>query len=296
MSDRDRLRRFLFQGFPVRGEIVRLGASWQAMLERQDYPPAVRELLGEAMVAAVLLASTLKFDGMLTMQIQGEGDLHLLVAQCGSDLSIRGLAKWKGENPQGSLAELTGGGRLAITIERGREQERYQGIVLADTDTLASCLEGYFARSEQLPTRIWLAADASCAGGLLLQRMPETEQVSPNDPDGWNRSQMLADTISSDELLGIEATELLRRLFHAEDMQLEDGRAVTFLCSCNRGRVEAALRLLGREELAELLVTDGHIEVRCEFCNKAYGFDSVDVEQLLAEQVAMPPPPSSTLH
>jgi molecular chaperone Hsp33 len=295
MSGGDALRRFMFEDFPVRGEIVHLDRSWQAVLERQAYPPAVRELLGQAMAACVLLASTLKFDGMLTLQIQGEGDLHLLVAQCASDFSVRGLAKWKGQDPRGSLAKLTGGGRLAITIERRKHRERYQGVVLADTDTLADCIEAYFRQSEQLATRIWLAADGRGAGGMLLQQLPGAAALPEADADGWQRTGLLADTLSARDLLEIETRELLRRLFHEEDLRLADRRAVVFRCSCSRQRVEGALRLLGRAELDEILSADGRIEVRCEFCNKAYELDTVDVERLLAD-VGLMPPTSDQVH
>jgi molecular chaperone Hsp33 len=296
----DALRRFMFEDFPVRGQLVRLERSWQEMLARQAYPPAVRSLLGEAMAACVLLASTLKFDGLLTLQVQGEGELSLLVVQCGSDLTVRGLAKWHGDDPQGTLAELTDHGRLAITIERGKGRERYQGIVLADTDTLASCLEGYFAQSEQLPTRLWLAADGSGAAGMLLQQLPAAPEASQPDEsqpdeDGWRRTGLLADTLTAEELLGLEPRQLLRRLFHEEDLRLADERAVNFRCSCNRERVESALRLLGRSELEDLLAAEGRIEVRCEFCNAGYELDRVDVEQLLVEEGARPPP-SDRLH
>lgn len=283
MSGDDALRRFMFEEFAVRGEVVRLAHSWRDVLEREAYPPAVRDLLGEAMAATVLLASMLKFDGVLTLQIQGKGDVHLLVAQCGSDLAVRGLAKWKGEDPRGTLAELTGGGRLAITIERRKDKERYQGIVLADTDSLAACLEAYFARSEQLPTRIWLAADGTGAAGLLLQQLPASAGAPETDADGWRRAGMLAGTVTAQELLALDSQDLLRRLFHEEDVRVADERAVVFRCSCNRQRVESALRLLGRAELDSLLATEGQIEVRCEFCNKAYGLDTVDVERLLAD-------------
>lgn len=296
MSGGDALRRFMFEEFPVRGEIVRLEESWRAVLERQDYPPAVRNLLGQAMAASVLLASTLKFDGLLTLQIQGEGDLHLLVVQCASDLSVRGLAKWKGDDPRGSLAELTGGGRLAITIERRKDRDRYQGIVLADTDTLADCIESYFAQSEQLATRIWLAADGNGAAGMLLQQLPGSARQAEGDPDGWERAGVLAGTLSSAELLEVDSRELLRRLFHEEDLRLADRRVVEFKCSCNQQRVEGALRLLGRPELADLLAQEGCIEVRCEFCNQAYELDVVDVERLLASSGELQLSPSDTVH
>ncbi|NGX15780.1 Hsp33 family molecular chaperone HslO [Wenzhouxiangella sp. XN24] len=300
MDDGDALRRFMFEDAPVRGEIVRLEESWRALLTRQDYPPAVRAVLGEAMAASALLASTLKFDGLLTLQIQGEGALNLLVAQCASDLTVRGLAKWRGDDPRGTLAELTGGGRLAITIERRKRRERYQGIVLADTGTLAACIEAYFAQSEQLPTRLWLAADGDVAAGMLLQQMPgdgaddgdhaaEPQGPDAAGPEAWRRAALLADTLSPEELLSVGSTELLRRLFHEEKVRLADPRPVRFRCSCTRERVESALRLLGRAELADLLSAEGQIEVRCEFCNKAYALDAVDMEQLLAVDVASPP-------
>jgi len=295
MSGGDALRRFMFEDFPVRGQLVRLEDSWREVLARQEYPPAVRSLLGEAMAACVLLASTLKFDGLLTLQIQGEGVLSLLVVQCSSDLAVRGLAKWEGDDPQGSLAELTGHGRLAITIERRTGRERYQGIVLADTDTLATCLDGYFAQSEQLPTRLWLAADGSGAAGMLLQQLPVVEDRSEDDADSWRRVGLLGDTLTPEELLRLEPRQLLRRLFHEDDLRLADERAVRFRCSCTRERVESALRLLGRDELDELLAGEGRIEVRCEFCNAAYELDRVDVARLLVDQDTVPPQ-SDRLH
>jgi molecular chaperone Hsp33 len=301
MSGGDALRRFMFEDFPVRGDHVRLEQSWREALSRQEYPPAVRALLGEAMAAAVLLASTIKFEGVLTLQIQGDGDLHLLVAQCGSDLSVRGLAKWKSADPRGTLAELTARGRLAITIERRKNKERYQGIVLADTETLAECLEAYFTQSEQLPTRLWLAADETGAAGMLLQQMPGGPDAGGDggedggDTDGWRRASILAGTLSREELLTLQAEAVLHRLFHEEDIRLTADQPVAFRCSCTRERVESALRLLGRPELGHLLTTEGSIEVRCEFCNKAYRVDAVDVARLMADDPLVPPP-SDRLH
>ncbi len=200
-----------------------------------------------------------------------------------------------GEDPRRTLAELTAHGRLAITIERGRGRERYQGIVLADTDTLASCLDAYFAQSEQLPTRLWLAADGSGAAGMLVQQLPQGERPEEADADGWRRVGMLGDTLTAEEMLGLEPRQLLRRLFHEDDLRLADERAVRFRCSCTRERVESALRLLGREELDDLLAGEGRIEVRCEFCNAAYELDRVDVARLLVDQDTVPPQ-SDRLH
>jgi molecular chaperone Hsp33 len=296
MAGGDLLRQFMFADFSVRGKIVRLDESWRTVLERENYPPAVRALLGEALAATVLLASTIKFDGLLTLQIQGEGELHLLVAQCASDLAVRGLAKWNGEDPRGSLAQLTGSGRLAITLERRNHKERYQGIVLADTETLSDCLEGYFAQSEQLPTRLWLAADGGTAAGMLLQQLPAAPEAPVADTDDWNRVGTLAGTLSAQELLTLDGGEVLRRLFHEENLRFADQRPVIFRCACTRRRVESALRLLGRKELEELIEAGGQIDVRCEFCNKAYALDVVDVDRLLADSDELQPPPSGSIH
>lgn len=295
MADKDSLSRFVFENFPVRGELVHLNASWQAMLECHEYPAPVRRLLGEAAAAAVLLASILKFKGQLTLQIHGKGPLTLLVAQCSADLHVRGMAKWEDGDLPESLAGLTGDGRLAITIETGTDGERYQGIVAAEGDTLAACLEGYFENSEQLPTRLWLAADQNSAAGMLLQQLPG-RAAAEDAADDWRRAQLLADTLSEGELMGLDNVEVLRRLFHEDELRLFDPSPVAFRCSCSRERVDSALRLLGRGELDELAEADGSVEVRCEFCGRSYPLDPVDLEQLFAASESPAPPPSRRLH
>ncbi len=295
MADTDSLSRFVFENFPVRGELVHLNASWRAVLECHDYPPPVRRLLGEAVAAAVLLASTLKFDGQLTLQIHGNGPLSLLVAQCGADLHVRGIAKWDGDDLPEDFAGITGGGRLAITIETGKDGERYQGIVPAEGQTLAACLEGYFENSEQLPTRLWLAADGQGAAGMLLQQLPGREMTVEREDD-WHRAQLLADTLSEEELMELADRDLLRRLFHEDHLRLFDPSPVAFRCSCSKDRVQSALRLLGRDELDELAEADGSVEVRCEFCGRSYPLDPVDLEQLFSGDEAPSPPASRRVH
>jgi molecular chaperone Hsp33 len=288
--DRDTLHRFLFEHTNVRGELVHLDASWQAALERKDYPPPVQELLGQAMAAAVLLTATIKFNGSLTLQLQGGGPVSLLVVQATPQRNLRGLAHWDGEVEHGSLPELTGGGRLAITIDPGEGRERYQGIVALEQDSLAGCLEQYFSHSEQLPTRLWLAADGVSAGGMLLQQLPrETE-----DDDAWYRDVHLGETITHEELLQLPALEILRRLYHEEDVRLFDADPVSFRCGCSRERIESLLRGLGRDEVQDILREQGNVRVDCEFCNQRYEFDAVDVEALFAgsDQPEVP----STLH
>ncbi len=294
MSDRDSIHRFLFENFPVRGEIVHLDATWQAVLERFEYPPHVRAVLGELMAATALLASTLKFSGMLTLQLQGKGPLHLMVVQCSSHMALRGLARWKDELTPGSLAAMTGAGRLAITVESAGEGRRYQGIVPLEGVTIAECLQKYFRDSVQLPTRLWTATGAQGASGMLLQRLPEQSQQSNVESDDWNRVQILADTITPDELLNLSDEVILRRLFNEDDIRLFESTPVSCRCGGSRDRVERMLRGLGREEVESILEERGRVEVRCEFCNKAEAFDVVDTAHLFEGEA--PPPASGKLH
>ncbi|MDD2893550.1 MAG: Hsp33 family molecular chaperone HslO [Halothiobacillaceae bacterium] len=302
MSSKDQLHRFIFLGTqgderlaPVRGELVQLDRSWQALLDRSKYPPAVAELLGEAAVAAVLLAATLKIDGKLTLQILSDTPVserthaagkplavHLLVMQVTSKRELRGLARWHGD----ALADdtrglkLLDGGRLVMTIETARG-ERYQGIVPLEGERLAHALQGYFERSEQLPTRLWLEADLHHATGLLVQKMPEHHTAA--DDEDWTRIAALADTVTRDELLDLPAETLLRRLFHEEDRRIYTPEHVHFMCSCTRERVGDMLRGLGHEEVANTLAELGEIEVDCEFCNARYVFDAVDAAALFVD-------------
>ncbi|HES76793.1 MAG TPA: Hsp33 family molecular chaperone HslO [bacterium] len=302
MSANDQLHRFIFLGTagderlaPVRGELVQLDRAWQALLARSDYPPAVAELLGEAAVASVLLAATLKIDGKLTLQIMSDtptGErtnepgkplaVHLLVMQVTSKRELRGLARWHGDALQNDARGLSllDGGRLVMTIETARG-ERYQGIVPLEGERLAQALQSYFERSEQLPTRLWLEADAHHAAGLLVQKMPE-HSTSSEDED-WNRIVALSDTVTRDELLGLPAETLLRRLFHEEDRRVYTPENVRFICSCSRERVAEMLRGLGVDEVANTLAEQGAIEVDCEFCNAHYVFDAVDAAALFVQ-------------
>lgn len=246
------------------------------------------------MAATALLASTLKFDGMLTVQLQGKGPLHLLVVQCSSRMALRGLARWSEKVPEGPLNAMTGAGRLAITVESPDEGRRYQGIVPLEGDTIAACLQNYFRDSVQLPTRLWTATGEEGASGLLLQRLPEETQHSNVESDDWNRVQILADTITPQELQNLDDEALLRRLFNEDDIRLFESAPVCFRCGCSRARVERMLRALGRHEVESILADEGRVEVRCEFCNKAEAFDRVDTAQLF--EGAGPPPGSARLH
>ncbi|MGH8372433.1 MAG: Hsp33 family molecular chaperone HslO [Gammaproteobacteria bacterium] len=277
MPEHDSLRRFIFENLPVQGRHVHLDASWRAVLERQDYPAPVRALLGQAMAATALLSATLKYEGSITLQVQGNGCVHLLVVQCTSQLNLRGLARWHGELSDTSLAALIGDGKLVLTIETGKG-ERYQSIVPLEGDTLASSLENYFVRSEQLPTRLWLSAGETSAAGLLLQVMPDRER----EPDAWQHVTVLAETVTERELSELSAEQLLHRLYNEDDVRLFDSAPVSFRCQCSRERIESTLRSLGEDEVQGIVREQGSVHVECEFCARAYDFDPVDVQALFS--------------
>jgi molecular chaperone Hsp33 len=277
MSDTDALHRFLFEGTEVRGELVHLDASWRAVLTRHPYPETVRGPLGEALAATVLLTGTLKFDGALILQVQGAGPLRTLVAQATHGRTIRGLARWEGQVPAGAIEAVFGPGRLVLTLEPERG-ERYQGIVPLFGANLAEALETYFRTSEQLGTRLWLAAGPERAAGLLLQRLPGHHGAE----EDWTRVVTLADTLTQEELTGLPTETLLHRLFHEENLRLFEGEPVAFRCTCSRGRIEQTLRALGQEEVEATIAQEGQVEVSCEFCNRIYRWDLVDARQLFA--------------
>ena len=277
---KDSLRRFVFEQFPVRGQLANLDVTWRSMLERSEYPPWVRATLGEAAAATVLLASTLKFDGMLTLQLRGEGPLTLLVVQCSSDMQVRGLAHSNHEATAGNFREMSGDGRLTVTIDTEPGGRRYQSIVPITGGSIAECLQAYFETSEQLRTRMWLSADGERATGMLLQRLPEAANTP--DEDAWCRVTTLAGTLTDDELKNLANEELLHRLFHEEDVRLFEPRTVSFRCGCTRDRVVNVLRMLGLEEVRSVIEEAGEVRVACEFCNRKYEFDAVDVESVFA--------------
>lgn len=284
--EKDQHIRFLFEGISVRGELVQLHETWQKMQERHAYPDAVKKLLGEALAATVLLSSTLKFDGNLIFQMQGDGALKLIVVQITSDGEVRGLARWKGELPEGGLEKKMGDGRIVITIANKDRDNPYQAIVPVEGETLADCLQHYFNSSVQVPTKLWLAVNDKQVAGLLLQRLPdETEYKDQHDED-WNRLCILADTVKPKELLTLEPSELLYRLFNEEEVGIVGSDPITFACSCSSERIETTIRSLGQAEVLSIIDEMGSVEVRCEFCNKAYHYSRSDADRLF-ESVSM---------
>ena len=284
MTERDTLHRFLLERTPVRGEWVHLDDAWRVLLERHPYPPVVRDRLGEAYAAVALIAATLKFDGSLILQITGSGPLHMLVVQATGSRALRGLARYRGEVPNGDLTEIFGpDARLVLTLDPGAGRERYQGVVALEGQSLAAALDTYFERSEQLPTRLWLASGPSSAAGLLLQGVPGADGApTPPDAEDWIRATLLGDTVSAGELLALPAEQLLRRLFQEERVRLLEGHAMRFACNCSRDKVEAMLKGLGADEVRATLAQEGEVLVTCEFCNASYRLDAIDAESLFA--------------
>jgi molecular chaperone Hsp33 len=284
----DTLRRFVFERYPFRGQLVHLGPAWAAMMEHHEYPAQVRDTLGEAVAAAALLSSTLKYDGLLSLQLRGEGPMHLMLVECTDGLAMRAVARFRDPPDTHDLRVLSGNGTLTVTVESGSAANRYQGIVPLAGASMGDCLRSYFEHSEQLPTRLWLRADGDSASGLLLQRLPVTARppgvtesgaggVSEEEiEDAWRRVQLVAGTVTPEELATLEDRELLRRLFAEDDVRMFQSAPVFFRCRCSRERVGNMLRALGREEVDSVLEEFGQVEVRCEFCSRAYRYDAVD--------------------
>ena len=315
----------MFEHYPIRGHLVHLDASWRALIEHREYPEAVRTTLGEAVAASLLLAATIKFDGVLSLQLQGAGPVHLLLAQCTSGLGVRGLARYREDAflapSSGAIADLIGAGNLTVTLESDDGSQRYQGIVPVTGERLADSLQLYFENSEQLPTRLWLHADEQGVSGMLLQRLPgkagagapdagtpgvgapevtvpgaRARRASATDAaavmdaaaidEAWRRVQLMGATLTPDELRTLADAEILHRLFNEDDVRLYEPSPVYFRCRCSRERVSGMLQGLGESETRSILAERGEVEVRCDFCNRAYVFDAVDVAQLFNAGVA----------
>lgn len=284
----DRLHRFLLERAGVSGVLVQLEDAWQEVGGRSDYPPAIAGLLGQALAATAALTGTIKFTGNLSLQLRSEGVLGMLYTECNDEGRLRGLAQWReGVGEAVDLAALAEP-LLAITIENAATGQRQQGMVPVEHGSLAQLLEGYFERSEQLPSRIQLACSGGRAAALILQPLAQAGGSGDADPDGWNRACHLAATLSDEELLQLEPEQVLLRLFHEENVRVHELRGLHFGCQCSRERVAAVLRNLGRGESEAALQPDGRIEVTCEFCNTRYHFDRIDLEQVFSEQPETP--------
>ena len=291
----DQLLKFGFTGARVRGELVQLANAWREMTVHRRYPPAVMCVLGEMIAAAALLASNIKFNGALVMQIYGDGPLQLLVVECQSDLALRATAKIRDEAIADdiSLHDLMnrhGRGRFSITLDPKDPlpgQQPYQGIVALEGNSVAEILQNYMRQSEQLETRLWLASNDAVAAGLLLQRLPgeSGSEAASTDDAGWEHLLALARTVTAEELLELSPAEIAHRLFWQESLEHYPPVTPRFQCTCSRERIAKMLISLGHEEVDSILAEQGSVTVTCEFCGRTYGFDPVDTAQLFAAGV-----------
>jgi molecular chaperone Hsp33 len=304
----DIIKRWILQNSQVRGAVISLDNSWAQVIGRHPRAPDnVLSYMGQMTAAGLLLASSIKFDGYLTLQIQGAGPISLMVADCEANGTYRATFRAReGQliSPEADLAQLVNqgqNGRFVVTLSpRDKNQQPYQGIVALNSTELSSVLENYMARSEQLETRLWLAADRHRAVGLLMQRMP-TQGGMPASEDGeaWQRMNLLGNTITTEEMLGLAQDDLMHRLFWEEALLLNDSHACEFRCQCSRQKVASMLQMLGKEEVDSILIEQGAISVNCEYCNLKYGFDAVDAASLFGPDgkpvsfTEQPEPPKS---
>ncbi|PLV61046.1 Hsp33 family molecular chaperone HslO [Erwinia sp. B116] len=286
MSQQDQMHRYLFENHAVRGELVNVSQTWREIIAGHDYPQPVQQILGELLVATSLLTATLKFDGDITVQLQGDGPLNLAVINGNNQQEMRGVARVQGEIADGSsLKQLVGNGYLIITISP-KEGERYQGVVGLEGDTLAACLEDYFMRSEQLPTRLFIhtgeAEGQPGAGGVLLQVLPAQD----SQMDDFSHLATLTETLKTEELLTLPANEVLWRLYHQEEVTVYDPQPVCFKCTCSRERCADVLSTLPQHEVDEILAEDGNIDMHCDYCGSHYVFDAVDIAAIRSGSAA----------
>lgn len=279
MSNPDQIQRILFDKLDIRGVVCGLEQTCSDCFENHDYPPVVRQVLGEMLAAISLLTSNLKFEGRISLQAVGKGQVGLLLAESTHKRELRAIARYEDGLPENaSFVELMQQGQVVITVEPEKGQ-RYQGVVPLEGENLAQCLESYFVSSEQLPTQVHLVSDGEIAAGMLLQVLPAQGTAE----DDWDRISHLASTLKSEELLQLDNETLLYRLFHEEECRLYEPDTLCFKCSCSRERSEASLKLVGKQELLDVLQERGQVDVNCQFCNSHYRFDQTDVEALFAE-------------
>ena len=301
VDSKDTLQKFIFDNAAVRGELVEISDTWREIQARHGYPKAVRAMLGEMVAASALLSANLKFNGSIVMQIHGDGPVRLMVVECDADLRIRATAKLApdaeiaDDATLGSLLNANGKGRFVITLDPKDKvpgQQPYQGVVPLIGDNVATVIENYMLRSEQMDTKLWLAADDGVARGLLLQKLPrnsaiegQVEQATEEeDLETWNRAIALGGTLKREELLTTDVPTLIRRLFWEETIRVFDPAHPEFRCTCSREKVGDMLKMLGRDEVESALADLGQLGINCDFCGKHYGFDAVDCAQLFVTE------------
>ncbi|MBS1198476.1 MAG: Hsp33 protein [Proteobacteria bacterium] len=276
------IHRFLFDELDIRGAFVHLGDCWRQMQAGRYYAPPVATLLGEMAAVTALIASQAKQESRLTFQLRSDGPIKLLVVDCNTDLRMRGMARAIADVKNTSASELLGaqaGGQLVLTLDLPLAREPYQSIVPLMGDSIAAIFEHYLEQSEQLPSRLFLAAGADVAACLFLQKLPQTDR---RDADGWNRICQLASSVKPDELQSLDAATLLIRLFHEETVRLFEPRTAVYHCPEDREKIRNMILSLGREEAERILTEHGEFVVQDEICNREYRFEAAEIAELFA--------------
>ncbi len=278
MKEIDTLQRFMFEHASIRGEIAYLDDTYKTILHQRPYPPSVKHLLGEAIVSCLLLAGSIKFEGEISLQFHGDKRLPLLLVQCDHLLQIRAFAKYQeeGEDIDYNAAFLQG--KMALTINQYNQTQAYQSVVPIHSLSMSENMMHYFAQSEQVASRVWLAITDTTAAGILLQLMPG--QTSLQREQFWEYAVHLGETITEDELLTLDNKTILHRLYHETELRLYSARPVRFHCRCNVAKMKQVLTVLGEADVQQLLKEKGQVDVHCEFCNQNYTFDSIDIALL----------------
>ncbi|MAD89695.1 MAG: Hsp33 family molecular chaperone HslO [Pseudomonadota bacterium] len=276
----DLLHRYIFDQLDVRGELVQIEQTFSDIIGEHNYPEPVKQLLGELLVATSLLTATLKFEGDIAVQLQGDGPVKYAVINGDHEQNMRGIARLQGEITGNSVQDLMGTGYMVITITPIKG-ERYQGIVPLTSDSLAACLEDYFKQSEQLKTRLWFATrttgDSVKASGLFLQVLPVNKEKSEQD---FTHLEALSNTIKDEELLDLDAQTVLTRLYHEDNPQLFEPQEINFVCGCSRDKTINALVNVGQDELLAQVAEDGEVNISCHYCLKNYRFDEQDIKAI----------------
>jgi len=280
----DRIIPFVFDALPVRGALIHLSRAWRRMLRDHEYDRVIRETLGHAAAATGLIAQSLKFDGAITLQIQGDGELRMLVMQCTSNLEVRGMASVDEQGDAETFGDLMRNAHCAITVDSG--DRPYQGIVEIARSSLADSLQIYFERSVQVPSHVMLVSDASLSGGILLQQMPGQYEI---DEDDWNRLGYLAATLRAGDFEAADGVALIGRLFAEDDVRVFRSKPVVFRCRCSRRRAEEVLRMLGESETRAAVAEQGEVDVTCEYCGRRRSFDPIDIARLFADNAVIGP-------
>lgn len=278
MKESDFLQKFILPQANIRGEIVQLASSYQTIIKQRNYPPLVKQLVGEALVANTLLTGSIKFQGNLSLQFQGEKPLSLLIVQCDHLLQLRAFAKYQEDLSDKDYAEAFLKGQMVLTINQSSQVNAHQSIVPIQSTSMSENLINYFAQSEQISTFVLLAANNNLAAGMLLQLMPGSEDLQREH--FWEYAVHLGQTVSEKELLLLDTETLLYRLYHETEVRLFDKRKVSFQCRCTKEKMKEVLKVLGKEEAEHLLKEKENIEISCDFCNKHYSFDPIDIALL----------------